>query len=144
MNPSDNLQEKNAQKKQSGNHKQQIWLQILLPIILAFILLIAGIFITSAQSPDGQSIGHWASLSTIILVIPVIFLGLFVLIVLISLVYGVGRLYAIIPYYAKVVKTQVFQIEVSLILWLRQLVKPLFIWHSWLAAIKTATQFLRK
>jgi len=85
------------------NHRRQFWLQIFLPILLAVLIVIAIAVITGfaafGQSGDAP---RWAAISTIWLVIPVMFFGLLFLVVLGGLVYLLAQaLKAIPPYTAK-------------------------------------------
>jgi uncharacterized membrane protein len=78
-------------------HRRQFWLQIFLPSILAVILLIAVAGI-AALGGDSDS-ARWAAISTIWLVIPVMFFGLIFLALLLGLVYLLVRTLQVFPTY---------------------------------------------
>ena len=82
------------------NHRRQFWIQIFLPLILAVLFIIAIAVITGIAAfgvNDNSPI--WAALSTIWLVIPVMFFGLIFLAVLAGLVYLLARALQVLPPY---------------------------------------------
>ena len=83
------------------NHRRQFWLQIFLPLILAVLLIIA-VAVVSGIAAFGQNgdAPRWAAISTIWLVIPVMFFGLIFLVILLGLVYLLARMLNIIPPYS--------------------------------------------
>jgi len=82
------------------DHRRQYWLQIFLPIILAVLLIISIAVVTSiaAFGQNGDA-SRWAAISTIWLVIPVIFFGLIFLALIGGLVYLLARTLQILPFY---------------------------------------------
>lgn len=82
------------------NHRRQFWLQIFLPMILVILLIIVVGAITgvAAFGENGDS-PRWAAISTIWLVIPVMFFGLVFLVLLVGLVYLLARALKVIPPY---------------------------------------------
>jgi uncharacterized membrane protein len=82
------------------NHRRQFWLQIFLPMILAVLLIVAMAVATSvaAFGENGAS-PVWAAISTIWLVIPVMFFGLVLLAILAGLVYLLARGLQVLPPY---------------------------------------------
>ena len=85
------------------NHRRQFWLQIFLPMILAVLLIIA-IAVISGIAAFGENgdASRWAAISTIWLVIPVMFFGLIFLAILLGLVYLMVRaLQGLPPYTSK-------------------------------------------
>ena len=85
------------------NHRRQFWLQIFLPMILAILLIIAVAVITGLAAFGANDRSPiWAAISTIWLVIPVMFFGLLVFAILAGLVYLLAQaLRAIPPYTSK-------------------------------------------
>lgn len=82
------------------NHRRQFWIQIFLPMILAVLLIIVVAVITGMAAfgaTDNSPV--WAAISTIWLVIPVMFFGLISLIVLAGLVYLLARTLQVLPPY---------------------------------------------
>ena len=82
-------------------HRKQVWQQILFPIILAILIFIAVIVLTSiATFRDNGEVGRWAAMSEIWLVIPLIIIGLIFLVLLIGIIYLLMRLTNLIPPYS--------------------------------------------
>ena len=83
------------------NHRRQFWIQIFLPIILAvlFILVVAVITGIAAFGQNGDS-PRWAAISTIWLVIPVMFFGLIFFALVAGLVYLLAQALKVIPPYS--------------------------------------------
>lgn len=79
-------------------HRRQFWLQIFLPIILAVVLIIvvAVLLSVSAFGGAGDST-RWAAVSTIWLLIPVMFFGFLFLATLVGLVYLLARSLKALP-----------------------------------------------
>jgi len=82
------------------NHRRQFWIQIFLPMILAVLFIIAVGVITGVATfgANGNS-PVWAAISTIWLVIPVMFFGLVFLILVAGLVYLLARTLQVLPPY---------------------------------------------
>jgi hypothetical protein len=82
------------------NHRRQFWSQIFLPMILTVLLIIALAVITgiAAFGANGNS-PVWAAISTIWLVIPVMFFGLIFLVLVVGLVYLLARTLQVLPPY---------------------------------------------
>ena len=82
-------------------HRKQIWTQILLPILAAVLVFIAVIIMTSMATFRGNGdVDLWAAISTIWLILPVLFAGLIFLILLIAMIYLMAWLTALIPPYS--------------------------------------------
>ena len=88
------------------NHRRQFWIQIFLPMILAVLIIIAVAVITGIAALGQGDSPRWAAISTIWLVIPVMFFGLLFLVLLAGLIYLLARTLNIIPPYTS--KTQYY------------------------------------
>lgn len=83
------------------NHRRQFWLQIFLPMILVIVIVLAiGVLTGVAALGENSASPRWAAISTIWLVIPVMFFGLIFLVVLAGLVYLLARGLKILPPYS--------------------------------------------
>ena len=93
-------------------HRKQLWTQILLPILIAVLVFVAVIIVTSlgAFRANGD-VGRWAAISTIWLVLPVIFVGLIFLILLIAMIYLMARVSSLIPLYSYQAQRIVYRFE---------------------------------
>jgi FtsH-binding integral membrane protein len=82
------------------NHRRQFWTQIYLPMILTVLLIIAMAVITGiAAFGANDNSPIWAAISTIWLVIPVMFFGLIFLVLVAGLVYLLARTLQVLPPY---------------------------------------------
>jgi len=87
-------------EKPVRDHKKQSFWQIWLPLgltIIIFILISVSASISSAANYELSL--HWANVSALLLITPVLFVSLIFLVVLAGLIYGLGKLLSIIPYY---------------------------------------------
>ena len=83
------------------NHQRQFWLQIFVPMLVAILLIIAlAVLIGMASFSETGDSPRWAAVSTIWLVIPVMFFGLLFLIALVGLVYLLAKALNVIPPYS--------------------------------------------
>jgi hypothetical protein len=81
-------------------HRSQMWQQIILPVVLATVLmLVLIVLICVATFRDNGDVGRWAAISTIWIVIPILFAGLVTLVILGGLIYLMMRLLGILPTY---------------------------------------------
>jgi len=93
-------------------HRKQLWTQILLPILIAVLVFIAVIITTSLATFRGNGdVNRWAAISTIWLILPILVVGVIVLILLIAMIYLMGRLTALIPPYSLQAQGIVYRIE---------------------------------
>ncbi len=81
-------------------HRRQVTRQIVLPVALSALLMIALIvWISIATFRDNGDVGRWAAISTIWIITPIIMVVLIGLLVLIGLIYLMARLLGILPTY---------------------------------------------
>lgn len=81
-------------------HRRQVTQQIILPVALSALTMIALIVLISvATFRDHGEVGRWAAISTIWIVSPIIAAGLIGLLILIGLIYLMARLLGILPTY---------------------------------------------
>ncbi len=76
-------------------HKRQSFWQILLPILLSFLVMLAGLAFLIVIAKGGDPIGKlstWADTSLIWLLLPVMALGLAAVLLLGTMIYGLARL----------------------------------------------------
>ena len=93
-------------------HRRQLWTQILIPILVVVLVLVALIFIISVSTfRAGGEVERWAAISTIWIVIPIMAAGLLALIVFGALIYGMTRLLSFIPPYTGHFQKIVWRVE---------------------------------
>lgn len=81
-------------------HRRQFWAQIFLPIILAVLLIVIAAILISIPALDGTGNStRWAAISTIWLLIPVMFFGFLFLAALVGFVYLLARTLGVAPCY---------------------------------------------
>lgn len=83
-------------KSYSAYKRASFW-QIIFPMIVVALIFVAGSFMTA--SGGGESIGQWAAISAIWLLIPVIIFLILTLIILAGIIYGMMKLLDITPIY---------------------------------------------
>jgi len=106
-------------------HRKQMWVQILLPILLTVILLVAITVLTSiATFRDNGDVTRWAAISTIWLVIPVMFAGLILLAILFAIIFLFVQVLGVIPPYSYQAQRYVYRIEGYVRRGTEMLVKP--------------------
>jgi hypothetical protein len=93
-------------------HRKQRWTQILLPLLIAVLMFIAVIVLTSiAAFRDNGDVSRWAAISEIWLVLPVMAAGLVLLAILIGLIYLLMYITPAIPPYTYQAQRFVYRIE---------------------------------
>ncbi len=86
-----------------SRHKRQFAWQILVPVILVALLVIAVYVFTVTRGATSNRV--WADISSIWLIAPLVILALVLTVVLGALIYGVARLLSVIPTYTAKVQS---------------------------------------
>ena len=82
-------------------HRRQFWIQILLPVLIATLLLvIAPITVWITRMGAAGAVVRWAAISTMFLLIPVMIVLAIVFVVLVSAIYVSSRVGAWLPRYS--------------------------------------------
>jgi hypothetical protein len=108
------------------HHRDRTW-QILFPIIVGFLLIIAaGVFVilTASGTSTGASVSQWADISSIWLILPVIMFTLFGTMVLAALIFLMAKLLNILPFYTDLVQQYAGLITARINLAMRKMVNP--------------------
>ncbi|MFZ5912293.1 MAG: hypothetical protein ACOYYU_20000 [Chloroflexota bacterium] len=83
------------------NHRRQFWQQVMLPLSLAGLLVIAlAVLAGLATFSGGGNSPRWGAISTIWLVIPLMGFGLLFLVILFGLIYLLARALQVMPPYS--------------------------------------------
>ena len=126
-------------------HRKQLWTQILLPLLIAALVFIAVIVITSvATFRDNGDVSRWAAISEIWLVLPVIAAGLILLLVLLGLIYLVSYVIPIIPPYTYQAQRFVYRMQGIVNRFAEFARKPALILQELSALIKNYLAQIRK
>jgi Yip1 domain len=123
------------------HRKQRTW-QIVMPVILACILLIALIvLIYIATFRDHGDVARWAAVSTILMVVPIM-VGLFLfLVLLVGIAYLMGRLLGVTPHYTGLAQDYVYRAAAIIKRALDAMVKQIIEMQGVLASIR---EFFRR
>jgi predicted membrane protein len=78
-------------------HKRQFAWQILVPFLVITMLIIAGALLVTTGGTDRTSV--WADVSMIWLLIPALLFAFALLVVIITIIYGMIKILQIIPHY---------------------------------------------
>ncbi len=93
-------------------HRNQVAWQVIVPVILAALVLVAAtVWVSVATFRSNGDVDRWAAISTIWLVLPVMLGALIVLVALVAIAWGLGWLAGFIPPYTY--KAQVFVAQVE-------------------------------
>ena len=123
------------------HRKQRTW-QIVMPVILASVLLIALIvLINIATFRDNGDVARWAAVSTILMVVPIM-VGLFLfLVLLVGIAYLLGRLLGVTPHYTGLAQDYVYRAAAIIKRALDAMVKQIIEMQGVLASIR---EFFRR
>src|SRR5262245_9544474 len=92
-------------------HRKQLAWQIILPVVLAALVIVALIVLISfATFRENGDVGRWAAISTIWIVIPIMVAGLILFIILGGIVYLLKYLLNIAPVYTGQAQEFVYKI----------------------------------
>jgi uncharacterized membrane protein len=123
-------------------HRKQMVNQIILPVVLAALLMIAlVVLIIFSTFRDGGDAGRWAAISEIWLVIPVILAGLIVLALLAGMIYLMARALELIPQYTGIAQHYVQLGRLYILRATEMVVKPIIALDGW---VSTLQAFFRK
>lgn len=112
-------------------------MKILLPMLLAVAVIAAIATLTGiAAFQEESEVGRWAAISTIWIVIPIMFAGLFLLILFLGLIYGMARLLELIPPYTGYAQRIIWRIEGYVRRGADASIKPVLAVESIIATIK--------
>lgn len=123
-------------------HKRETTRQILLPVILSSILILA-LFVLVAYStftPSGD-VERWAAISTIWIVIPLMFFLLIFLGILVALIYGLQRLLKATPDYTRLAQEYVLMITTKIQWYAAEISNRVIRFRAW---VDTLQAFIKR
>lgn len=122
------------QVKANPKHRRQFFWQILLPVILAALLVIAvAVMVSLPGGPAGEKTGQWAAVSTVLLIMPLIISIFFSLIFTVLMIYLLSRIQRITPVYSRLIGLYVQIISVRVGNLLNRTTEPVFKVQGWLS-----------
>lgn len=91
--------------KTHAAHRREVFWQILLPLLIGFLFVLAAIaaIVFFAAQPASE-LDRWADVSLIWLILPSLFIALIILVILIGFVYAITLLLRLTPRYARIVQ----------------------------------------
>ena len=97
-------------------HRKQVVRQIILPVVIAAVLMIALIVLISLVTFNSNGdVGRWAAISTIWIIIPAILAGLILLAMLVGLIYLMARALSVLPTYTGIAQDYVHKAKAYII-----------------------------
>jgi hypothetical protein len=118
-------------------HRRQVVRQIILPVVLAALVMIAMIVLISfATFTQGGDVGRWAAISTMWILIPIMVAGILVLAILIGLIYLLALALGHLPHYSAIAQDYVFKARGYIMRAANLVVKPVFAFGDLLENIK--------
>ena len=118
-------------------HRKQVVRQIILPVAIAAVLMIALIVLISLVTFNSNGdVGRWAAISTIWIIIPAILAGLILLAILVGLIYLMARALSALPTYTGIAQDYVYKAEAYIIRGADMVAKPVIAVDGFIENIK--------
>jgi len=115
-------------------HKKQVLWQIILPLCIGIpVLFTLGILTIFSGS---ETVSHWADISLIFLLIPLMLMGLVISALIVGLIIGISRLMQYIPTYAHLVQQFAFLVKGRVLQRCNISVEPILFVRSTIPAIR--------
>jgi len=125
------------------DHRNQVFLRILLPILTTVIVCLAAfLFLIIGESGSYQSTAQWADISVIFLILPAVFLGLILLVLLILLSTLSGKWNQTLPPSLKMIRIKALILNLKIRSAAEKPTKLFIAVRSFFAGIKS--QFTKK
>ncbi len=118
-------------------HRKQRVTQIILPMVVSALVLVGmiALVIFSTFKSDGD-VSRWAAISTIWIVIPILFAGLVLIAILVGLVYLMARALDALPHYTGLAQDYVSIARSYIIRGADMAVKPVISLHGFIENVK--------
>jgi hypothetical protein len=118
-------------------HRKQRATQIILPMVISALVLVGMIVLVSFSTfkSDGD-VSRWAAISTIWIVIPILFGGLVLIAILVGLVYLMARALDALPHYTGMAQDYVSIARSYIIRGADMAVKPVISLHGFIENVK--------
>ena len=118
-------------------HRKQRFTQIILPMVISVVVLMAMIVLVSlATFTSNSDVGRWASISTIWIIIPILLAGLILLVILIGLIYLMARVLGALPHYTGIAQDYIYKAFGYIIRSADMVVKPVIALDGFIENIK--------
>jgi uncharacterized membrane protein len=118
-------------------HRKQRTTQIILPMVISAVVLVGMIILISiATFKSNGDVGRWAAISTIWIIIPILFAGLIVLVILIGFIYLMARALGALPHYTGIAQDYVYIAQSYIIRGADMVVKPVIALEGFIENVK--------
>jgi FtsH-binding integral membrane protein len=88
-----------------AEHRREVKRQVYLPMMIGLLVILAGVIAIIVYGLQaGANLRRWADVSLIWVIIPAMFMGLLLVLVVMAALYGITRLLGILPGYSKIVQ----------------------------------------
>jgi len=133
-----NAQLPNPERYSQQLHRKQRTLQIILPVALSALALVGmTVLISFATFKSDGDVSRWAAVSTIWIVIPILFAGLITLAILIGLIYLMARALSGLPHYTGMAQDYVYIARSYIIRGADMAVKPVIALEGFIEKAKS-------
>jgi hypothetical protein len=113
-------------------HRRDVTLQIVLPVVLFVILMLAAAFLLASTAlQGGGDVGTWAAIATIWMVIPLMGVMLVLLALVFGLVYLLARLTKVSPHYTGIAQQYALWFNAQIVLWTDRIIQPILKFKAW-------------
>jgi hypothetical protein len=118
-------------------HRKERTTQIVLPVAIAAVLMIALIVLISLVTFNSNGdVSRWAAISTIWIIIPILLAGLILLAILIGLIYLMARAVSALPTYTAIAQDYVYKARAYIIRGADMVAKPVIALDGFVEKIK--------
>ncbi|NOT05634.1 MAG: hypothetical protein HOP27_13640 [Anaerolineales bacterium] len=118
-------------------HRKQRTTQIILPVVIAALLMIALIVLISLVTFNSNGdVGRWAAISTIWIIIPTMLAGLILLAILVGLIYLMALALSALPTYTGIAQDYVYKAKAYIIRVADMAAKPIIAVDGFIENIK--------
>jgi hypothetical protein len=118
-------------------HRRQRVTQVILPVVISALALVGlTMLICLSTFNSGGDVARWAAVSTIWIIIPVLFTGLIVLAILIGLIYLMARALGALPRYTGMAQDYVYIARNYIIRSADMVVKPVIALEGFIERVK--------
>jgi hypothetical protein len=120
------------ERESVAKHRHQFSRQIILPMVLAVVVIIAvAVLVGIATFSWSGDVARWAEISTIWMVVPLMFFGIIMLALFAGLVYGLGYLLKIAPRYTGIAQNWLLWLNYKIQLITDQIIEPVLQLKAW-------------
>ena len=121
-----------ASRKTYLKHRQDLLRQIILPIALVTLLVLAAAILIALATAQGGNVNKWAAAATIWMVIPLMALMLVLVLTSWGVVYLLVRLLQVTPRYTGIAQETLLRFNDQILLWVDRIIQPIIKIKAWI------------